>query len=57
VDTGLRVTVSLLELQRTQIRQTLMEPLAIVESLDKRKDLPTRLVPRVIRLVVDQFNS
>lgn len=32
-----------------------MEPLAIVEPLDKRKDLPARLVPRVIHLVMDQF--
>ena len=32
-----------------------MEPLAFVEPLDKRKDLPARLVPRVIRLVMDKF--
>ena len=32
-----------------------MEPLAFVEPLDKRTDLPTRLVARTIRLVMDHF--
>jgi hypothetical protein len=35
--------------------QTLMQPLAIVEPLDKRKDLPARLVPGVIRLMMHEF--
>lgn len=32
-----------------------MEPLAIVEPFDKRKDLSARLLPCVIRLVMDQL--
>lgn len=32
-----------------------MEPVAIIESFNKRKDLPTRLLPRVIRLVMNEF--
>lgn len=32
-----------------------MEPLAIVEAFNKRKDLPTRLIPRVVSLVMDEF--
>lgn len=32
-----------------------MEPLAIVEPFDERKDLPTRFLPGVIRLVMDEF--
>jgi len=32
-----------------------MEPLAIIEPFDKPKDLSTGLVPRLIRLVMDQF--
>jgi hypothetical protein len=35
--------------------QTLMQPLAILEPLDKRKDLQARLVPRVIRLMMHEF--
>lgn len=32
-----------------------MQPLAIIEPFDKRKDLPARLIPRVIGLVVDEL--
>ena len=32
-----------------------MEPLAIIEPFDKRKDLPTGFLPRVIPLVVNEF--
>ena len=35
--------------------QTLMQPLAIVEPLDKRKDLPARLISGVIRLMMNKF--
>lgn len=55
MDTKLRVTDPSLERQRTEIAQALMESLAIVEPFDERKDFPARLVPRVIRLVMDQF--
>ena len=55
MDTELRVTDLSLELLRTQVPQTLMEPLAIIEPFDERKDLPAGVVPGVIRLVMDQF--
>ena len=55
MDTKLRVTDPSFELQRTEISQALMQPLAIVEAFDERKDLPARLVPRVIRLVMNEF--
>lgn len=32
-----------------------MQPLAVVEPFDKRKNLPARVIPRVIDLVVDEF--
>ena len=32
-----------------------MQPLAIVEPFNKRKDLSARLVPRVIGLMMNQF--
>ena len=32
-----------------------MDPLAIVEAFNKRKDLPTRFIARVVRLVMDEF--
>jgi hypothetical protein len=32
-----------------------MEPLAIIEPFNKRKDVPTRFIPRVIHLVMDEF--
>jgi hypothetical protein len=55
VDTQLRPTDPPFELQRTEIPQVLIKPLAIVESFHERKDLPTRLLPRVIRLMMHQF--
>ena len=55
MDTGLRVTDLLLELQRAQIVETLRPPLAGIESLHKRKNVPARLVPSVIRLVMDEL--
>ena len=57
MDTRLRVTDPLLERQRHEMAQTLMQPLAILEPLDKRKDLQARLVPRVIRLMMHEFIS
>ena len=32
-----------------------MQALAIIEPFDERKELPARVVPGVIRLVMDQF--
>ena len=32
-----------------------MQPLAVIESLNKRKNVPARLVPGVIRLVMDEL--
>jgi hypothetical protein len=32
-----------------------MQPLAIIEPFDEHKDLPARLLPGVIPLVMDQF--
>ena len=32
-----------------------MQALAIIESFDERKDLPARVIPALIRLVMDQF--
>ena len=32
-----------------------MQPLAIVKPFEERKDIPARVVPGVIRLVMDQF--
>lgn len=32
-----------------------MEPLAIVEAFHERKDLPTRLIPGVIHLVMNEL--
>lgn len=55
MDTRLRVTDPSLELQRREIPQTLMHPLTIIESFDERKDLPARVVPGSIPLVMDQF--
>jgi hypothetical protein len=50
MDTELRVTNQSLELQQAEIPQSLMQPVAIIEPFDERKDLPA-LIP----LVVDQF--
>lgn len=55
MDTDLRATYPSLELQRAGISQALMQPLAIIESVDEHKDLLARLVPHVIRVVMDQF--
>lgn len=55
MDTRLRVNELTLELQRAEIAQTLMQPLAIVETFDERKDLPACLLPRVIRLMVNEL--
>ena len=38
MDTELRVTHPSLELQRTEIPQTLMQPLAIIEPFEERKE-------------------
>ena len=54
MDTKLRVTDPLFELQRAEIPQTLMQPLAIIEPFDERKDVSAGLVPRVILVVMDQ---
>ena len=43
------------ELQWAQTSQTSMQPLAIIEPFDEHKDLPARLFPGVIRVVMDQF--
>ena len=55
MDTRLRLTDPSLERQRTDVPQALMEPLAVIVFLNERKDLPARLVPRVIGLVMDEF--
>jgi hypothetical protein len=54
VDTRLRVTDPSFELRRTEIPQTLMQPLAIIEPSNTRKDVSTCLGSRVIRLVMDE---
>lgn len=51
----LRLTDPLFELHRTQIAQTLMELAAIAEPFNQRKDFPARFLPRVVRLMMDQF--
>jgi hypothetical protein len=45
VDTRLSPTDSTFEFQLAQIAEVLMEPLAIIEPFNKRKDLPARFVP------------
>ena len=55
MDTRLRVTDPSLELQRRQIAKTQMQPLAIVEPFNERKDLPARVVSGAIPLVMHQL--
>ena len=55
MDTRLRVTDPTFERERSQITETLMQPLAVVEAFNKRKDLPTRFVPTVVRLVMREL--
>ena len=55
MDTWLRCTHPSFECQRTEIAQTLMEPLAVVEAFNKRKDVATRFVPAVVRLVMREL--
>ena len=45
MDTRLRGTAPSLELQRTAIRQTLVQALAIIKPFDEPKDFPAGLVP------------
>ena len=52
MDTVLRVTDLALELQRTEVVETLMPPLAIIEPFNKCKDLTARVVAGLIRLVM-----
>lgn len=44
MDTKLRLTDPTFELERTYIAEALMKPLVIIDSCDKRKDLPTGFV-------------
>ena len=55
MDTRLRVTDPSFELQRTEIPQTLMQPLAIIEPFNKRKDVSARLIPGVTGLMMHEF--
>lgn len=55
MDIRLRGTDPSFELQRRQIAQALMQPLAIVEPFDERKDLSVRVVSRAIPLVMYQL--
>ncbi len=55
MDTKLRVTDPSLECQRTEIPEALVQPLAIVEPFDERKDIAACLLSRVIRLMMDEF--
>lgn len=55
MDTKLRVTDPSLERQRTEIAQTLMQPLAIVKAFDEREDVLTRFVAGLIAAVMNEF--
>ena len=55
MDTRLRVTDPSFELQRREIAQALMQPLAVVEPFNERKDLPARVVPGAIPLMMHQL--
>ena len=54
MDARSRVTDPSLELQQAEIRQTLMQALAIIESLDRSKGLPACVVPGVVCVVMEQ---
>lgn len=55
MDTKLRITDSSFKLQRAEILKALVQPLAIVELFDERKDIAACLIPPVIRLMVNEF--
>lgn len=55
MDTNLRVTDPSLELQRAEVVKTLMQPLAIIQSFNKRKYLSVRVVAGVTYLMMNQF--